>query len=120
MALRFCLDGRLDPQIRSLCDVYRQRRDRMLAALERVQGVPMRWTRPAGGMFVWVMLPPALDAEALLPRCMERGVVYVPGRPFHPGGGGHATLRLNFVSSKPAAIDRGVDVLGDVLREGLA
>ena len=54
-------------------------------------------------MFVFVTLPSGLDAEALLPLCMARGLVYVPGRPFHPGGGGEATLRLNFVSSKLGA-----------------
>ena len=48
---------------------------------------------------------------------MERGVVFVPGRSFHPDGGGRETLRLNFVSSKPDAIARGIAVLGEVIRE---
>ena len=70
-------------------------------------------------MFLFVTLPDGLDAEALLPRCLERGVVFVPGRPFHPDGGGEATLRLNFVSSRPEAIDRGMARLGDVLVEAV-
>jgi 2-aminoadipate transaminase len=119
MALRFCLEGHLDPQIRLLCDVYRERRDRMLAALDGLATLGLRWTRPAGGMFIFVTLPEGLDAEALLPRCLEQGVVFVPGRPFHPDGGGQATLRLNFVSSKPEAIHRGMALLGGVLAEAV-
>src|SRR5207302_956152 len=72
MALRFCLDGRLDPQIRRLCEVYRERRDRMIAGLAGITGVNLQWTLPAGGMFLFVTLPAGSDAEALLPRCLER------------------------------------------------
>lgn len=119
MALRFCRDGHLEPQIRRLCDVYRERRDRMLTALAGFQKLGIRWTHPDGGMFIFVTLPDGLDAETLLPRCLERGIVFVPGRPFHPDGGGHSTLRLNFVSSQSEAIDRGMALLGDVLAEAV-
>ena len=75
-----------------------------------------------GGMFVFVTLPPGMDAAAL-PPAMERGVVYVPGASFldaaqrRDRAGGANTLRLNFVSANEAAIRRGIRLLVDTLRE---
>ena len=75
------------------------------------------WTRPQGGMFLLLTLAPGRNAAALLPAAMERGVVYVPGENFYPGGGGENTLRLNFVSAREAEIERGVATLARVFRE---
>jgi 2-aminoadipate transaminase len=79
---------------------------------------------PAGGMFFWVELPPALDATTLLPQAVEAGVAYVPGAPFYAGdaaAGLHAnTLRLSFVTVTPEQIDAGIAALGRVLQEALS
>ncbi len=117
VALEFCLAGHLEPQIRRLRETYRARRDTMLAALEEEVGGAARWSRPAGGMFIFVWLPARKDAARLLPGAMRRGVVYVPGAAFHATGGGENTLRLNFVSADEAAIRRGIGLLAPVLRE---
>jgi 2-aminoadipate transaminase len=120
LVLGFCERGLLAPQITVLRATYGARRDALLAALEATLSGMATWTRPVGGMFVFVSLPSSLDAAALLPRAMERGVVYVPATSFHPGGGGSHTLRLNFVSSTEEAIRRGIAILAEVIAGGEA
>lgn len=119
LAYRYCAHGHLQPGIARFCRAYATRRDLLLAALaEHLSGVAT-WTRPSGGMFLWVTLPEQLDAGELLPRALEAGVAYVPGGAFHPVGGGENTLRLNFVSAPPERIPEGVKRLAAVLRGAL-
>jgi 2-aminoadipate transaminase len=66
-------------------------------------------------MFFWLELPPGIDAEALLPRAVERGVAFVPGAPFFAGAAKANTLRLSFVTVPPQAIARGVCALAAAL-----
>lgn len=106
----------LDHHVPLLRRVYAERRDTMLRALEREMPAGTRWTRPGGGMFVWVTLPPGLDAAQLLPAALEQRVAFVPGAAFFANGGGANTLRLNFSFSDPRTIEEGVRRLGRVLR----
>jgi 2-aminoadipate transaminase len=98
-------------------------RDAMLAALERhMPAGGVRWSRPAGGMFLWLELPPGCDASALLPRAVERGVAFVPGAPFYAdgaadGGAAARTLRLSFVTAGAEQIETGIADLAGVVRE---
>ncbi|PDV98557.1 PLP-dependent aminotransferase family protein [Candidatus Viridilinea mediisalina] len=111
-----CRDGLLErhaPRIRAL---YRERRDAMLAALEREMPPEVRWTRPEGGMFLWLTLPEGYNSGELLDRAIEAGVAFVPGEPFHPGGGGTNTMRLNFSFSSVAQINEGVRRLAAAIR----
>ena len=114
--MRFCERDLLTPHIQRLRHAYGARRDALLGALESFAGFA-RWTRPLGGMFVWVTLPAQLDAAALLPEVMARGVVYVPGTSFHPDSDGKNanTLRLNFVSEDEGAIRSGAAILCETL-----
>ncbi len=89
----------------------------MLAALEQSMPAGVDWTRPDGGMFVWLTLPAQVDATAMLARAIERSVVYVPGEPFYALSPARNTLRLSFVTVPPAAIERGVRTLADLIRE---
>jgi 2-aminoadipate transaminase len=66
------------------------------------------WTRPEGGMFLWITGPPELDALNLLERAIEQNVAFVPGRDFFPAGGGANFLRLNYSNSTPERITEGV------------
>ena len=91
----------------------------MLAALERSMPAGVEWTRPDGGMFVWLTLPAHLDAGELLPRAIERNVIYVPGAPFYAGEPARNTLRLSFVSVPPASIEHGVRTLAEIFRAAL-
>jgi DNA-binding transcriptional MocR family regulator len=100
---------------------YRSRRDAMLAALSACFPASCRWTRPAGGMFVWVTLPAHLDAEDLLRRSLaEAKVAFVPGASFHADGTGRNTLRLNFSLNAEAIATEGLRRLGGVLHRALA
>ena len=99
---------------------YRAQRDAMRDALARHLPASCRTRVPVGGMFFWVQLPEGLDATALLPRAVERGIAYVPGAPFFAGGGHANTLRLSFVTVPPERIEQGVAVLGQLLKEVLA
>ncbi len=76
---------------------YRIKRDAMLTALDRHMPTGTHWTRPDGGLFVWVTLPPHIDAADLLERSVEDvGVAFVPGHAFHADGSGANTMRLSF------------------------
>ncbi len=116
IALRYCEEGLLEPQIERLRASYRARRDAMLQALQESFGGWSSWTRPQGGMFVLLSMPPEIDAAALLPQALERGVVYVPGAGFYPAGGGANTIRMTFVSTDEPTIRRGIPLLADTLK----
>ena len=91
-----------------------------LAALEQALGHHMpsgtKWTRPEGGMCVWVELPPGFDSNELLIHTRERGVVFAPGRYFYFQNPQPNTLRLGFTGVAEREIARGIGILADVLR----
>ena len=91
-----------------------------LAALEEALGRHMpeeaRWTRPEGGMCLWVELPPGFDASELLIHVRERGVLFAPGRYFYFQNPQPNTLRLGFAGLDERRIGRGVATLGELLR----
>ena len=118
--LDFCRHNDLDQHVRMLRDVYRKRRDAMLAAMDRYFPAACRWTRPAGGLFTWVTLPDGADATALLAKALARNVAFVPGDAFFTDGSGANTLRLNFSHPNPETIEEGIHRLGDLLREHVA
>jgi len=100
-----------------LTDAYGARRDAMLAAIAEEFPDGLTWTRPEGGMFVWVELPEGIDAAALLDRSIrEFDVAFVPGAPFFHDRGRPSTMRLSFVSEPPARIREGVRRLARLLR----
>ena len=115
IAARFMLEHDLDAHISRLRDVYRKRRDAMLAALEEHFPKDVNFTRPGGGLFLWVELPQELDARWLLERALEERVAFVPGESFFPGGGHENTLRLNFSAMPEDRIAEGIRRLGRVL-----
>ena len=106
--------GFLDRHVRRLREVYGARRDAMLAALERFFPPCAQWTRPQGGLFLWVTLPAGCDSSELLQEALKEKVAFVPGRAFHPNGGGGNTMRLNFSYSRPEVIEEGIRRLGGV------
>jgi DNA-binding transcriptional MocR family regulator len=98
----------LDAHIAGLRAVYAPRRDALVGALAETLPEGSRWTRPDGGMFVWVRLPDGWDADALLQEALAREVAFVPGRPFFPGPPDRATLRLSFTTHTEAEIAEGL------------
>jgi len=106
----------LPAHLERLRDAYRRQRDAMLAALAAHLSAEATWTRPAGGMFVWLTLPPHLDAREVLNRTLPRGVVFAPGESFSPDGQFRHALRLNFTHAPAAAIERGVAILAEEVK----
>jgi len=89
----------------------------MLDALERHLPAGCSWTRPDGGLFLWVRLPPFLDATKLLAVAAARNVAFVPGEPFWVGSPARNTLRLNFSNATAERIEEGIRRLGAVIVE---
>ena len=113
-------DGFLDRHVPTIRARYKVQRDAMLAALARELGpTGAEWTRPRGGMFIWLRLPAGLDAQALLPAAVDAGMAFVPGAPFFAGQPDPCTLRLSFVTSTPEQIDAGMAALGRVVRQAI-
>jgi 2-aminoadipate transaminase len=108
--------GFLDGHVRRIREVYRERRDAMLGALQREFPSTVRWTRPQGGLFLWVTLPPGTDSSVVLQDALREKVAFVPGTPFYPDGGGRESFRLNFSYCRPEVIREGVRRLGAVVR----
>ena len=119
LAARFMLEGDLEAHITRIRRVYRSRRDAMIAALEEHFPEEVRFTRPAGGLFLWIELPQELDARNLLKHALEEKVAFVPGESFFPNGGHDNTLRLNFSAMPEDRIAEGVDRLGRVVANAL-
>lgn len=117
VAARYLSDDRWRDNLAVLVDVYRSRRDTMLAALERYFPVEARWTRPEGGFYVWVTLPPGLDAPSLLPVAVDNLVAFVPGTGFYPDGRGRDRMRLAFCYPTEERIEEGIRRLGAVLAQ---
>jgi 2-aminoadipate transaminase len=100
-----------------LVDIYRRRRDGMIAALVEHFPAEASWTHPAGGFYVWVTLPGYLDTQAMLAAAVERRVAYVPGTAFYPDGRGRDKMRLAFCYPTEDDIAEGVRRLGLLLSD---
>lgn len=109
-----------EANIEKIKTAYRRRRDAMLRAMAAEFPAAIRYTRPQGGLFIWVELPPALNARDVLRACLPNQVAFVPGGAFYPNGGMENTLRLNFSNMPEERIGEGIKRLAKVLREMLA
>ncbi|WP_368643704.1 PLP-dependent aminotransferase family protein [Castellaniella ginsengisoli] len=101
------------PKVREL---YRRQCGYMLDALQEYFPADARWTRPEGGMFIWVTLRPSIDTTQLLQAAIQRNVAFVPGAPFYAGADAPSnTLRLSFVTVPEDRIRHGVRTLGELI-----
>ena len=107
----------LDKHVEIIRATYKERRDAMLEAMDELFPAEVTWTRPEGGMFLFVTLPVGMDATEIFKTAIERNVAYVPGAAFHAAGGGENTLRMNFSYSTPDTIREGIARLGGLLKE---
>ena len=103
-------------QIASFCDLYKTRRDAMLESLDEYFPAVANWTKPGGGFYVWVTLPPEIDTTALMPKAIVAKVAYVPGTAFYADGFGSWSLRLSYCYPTPERIRDGVKALGGVIK----
>ncbi len=116
-----CLLERFDygAHLARIREAYAQRCEAMLQALTENLPDGSSWTRPDGGLFIWVELPDGLDAQALLTRAVEEKIAYVPGVPFFASAPRRNTLRLNFSNRPPERIAEGMRRLGAVVHSAL-
>ncbi len=124
-------EGFFVDHVRKIRTMYKEHRDAMIAAMEEYFPAEVKWTRPAGGLFLWVTLPEGIDATALLPKAVANKVAYVPGAPFFPVSVserrqradklpvGHNTMRLNFSNASVDEIDLGIRRLGQVIDQAM-
>ncbi|HSC28504.1 MAG TPA: PLP-dependent aminotransferase family protein [Vicinamibacterales bacterium] len=112
-----CRRGVLERQIPVLRAHYRHKRDVMVDALRRELGTDLRWPQPRGGFFLWATLPSGIDADAMIQRAVQHGVIYVAGEAFFVDGGGRDIMRLSFSAPTPQRIEEGVRRLAAVIRD---
>jgi len=117
-----CRRGVLDRQLPMLRDHYRQKRDVMVDALKQEFGREVTWPSPRGGFFLWATLPAPIDADVMIARAVEHGVIYVAGEAFFVDGAGSGRniVRLSFSAPSHDRIREGVARLGLTVREELA
>jgi DNA-binding transcriptional MocR family regulator len=113
-AARYLADHDLDAHLARVRAAYRERRDALLAGLPATLPQGSSWSRPEGGMFVWVRLPDGHDATVLLRTAVRHDVAYVPGAPFFAADPDPATLRMSFTTHTPEEIATGLERLAEV------
>jgi 2-aminoadipate transaminase len=114
----FIKKGLLEKQVAKIITAYREKRDFMLAKLDRympdLEG--LKWTRPQGGLFLWLTLPGHMDATEMFTEALEKNVAYVIGSAFDPEGKERNTMRLNFSFASKEQIDQGIKRLAEVIK----
>ena len=112
VAYEVARDNFLDEHVKLIRRVYRQRRDVMLEALAAFFPPEVTWTKPAGGLFLWVTLPKGMDTEQLFKAAVEQNVAFVPGDCFYAPNGhqdeAKRHMRLNFSAASPDQIREGI------------
>jgi 2-aminoadipate transaminase len=110
-------EGRWREYVESLVEIYRRRRDTMLAALDEHFPPEATWTHPEGGLFIWATLPDYVDTGDLLARALREDVAFVPGQAAYVDERGRNSMRLNFSGSDEAEIEEGVRRIGKVIAQ---
>ncbi len=118
LATEYIRGGYLERQLPKIIALYQPRQEAMLAAMDQFMPKGYRWTKPEGGMFIWIDGPDGVDAEQIYWRAVEEKVAFVPGKYFFiDQAAGLGTMRLNFTMSDEAAIARAIEILVRVIRE---
>ncbi len=114
-----CQRGILRSHVKTIREVYRERREAMLAAMERHFPPGVTWTRPQGGLFLWVQVPEHIDTTEFLNLALQEKVAFVPGRAFYPDDDGQNAMRLTFATADPERIEEGIKRLERALTREL-
>jgi 2-aminoadipate transaminase len=121
VAYEVARDGFLDKHVKVIRQVYRERRDVMLQALQEFFPAEVTWTHPQGGLFLWVNLPKGLDIQAVFRSALEQNVAFVPGDSFYANDPqeGSRHMRLNFSNATPEQIREGIRRLAAAVKSHL-
>jgi 2-aminoadipate transaminase len=115
--LRFLESGALEAHKVRVIEAGRIRRDAAVQACAREFPEGVAFTRPRGGMNLWIELPEWMEADTLLARAQTEGVVFLPGRYFAVSRPHTRCLRLSFAGLEPGKIRRGIEILGGIVKE---
>ena len=115
IAAEFMGSGALDANLQKSIALYRGKRDKMLALLEKYMPEGVSWTHPEGGLFLFLTLPEGFDTVALYDRALAAGVAYVAGSFFYPDGSHRNTMRINFSFLDASRMEAGVKLLAEVI-----
>jgi 2-aminoadipate transaminase len=107
----------IDVHLQKIRKAYNEQCNTMLEMLKRFLPEDVQFTKPCGGMFIWLTLPEGFDSEELVKVCINRGVVFVPGKSFYVNGDGKRNIRMNFSNSTPEEIERGVYIMGKAMQQ---
>ncbi len=117
---QYLMSNNVDRHIETIITAYKKQRDVMVAAIEEDFPAEVRFTRPEGGMFLWVTLPERLSALELFEHAVKEKVAFVPGTPFFVDGDGRNNMRLNFSNSDQDRIWEGIRRLGRIMKNLMA
>lgn len=106
----------IDDHIRKIRTAYKNQRDCMIQAITEEFPESVTYTKPQGGMFIWITLPEGCSSMVVIENALEENVAVLPGSPFYIDGGGTNTMRLNFSNSTEEKIITGIGRLAKVIR----
>lgn len=109
----------LDEHIAKIKALYKSQAEAMINAMQKYFPPTIHYTKPEGGMFLWVTLPKGVSAMNLFPKALEKKVAFVPGDPFYIGEQNTNTMRLNYTNADCAMIDEGIKRLGELLKDSI-
>lgn len=113
---QYLQDNDLDEHLTTIKAVYKKQCELMIELMDKFFPAEVTFTRPEGGMFIWVTLPEGMSSLELFEEAIRLKVVFVPGNPFYVGSGGERTLRLNFSNSDEAKIEAGITQLAQAMK----
>lgn len=119
LANEFLRSGKMELYIQKMRLIYKRRKDTMAGAIRKYFPEEITWMEPKGGFYIWLKLPPKLDIMAVLKSSIEKGAVFVIGKTFDPEGKDNSHFRLAYSHTPEDKIEKGIQILGDCLKEEL-
>lgn len=111
----YLMHNDFEKHIAKITDLYSAQAQAMLNAMDKYFPKNVKYTRPDGGMFLWVTLPVGVSALELFPKALEKKVAFVPGDPFYINKKNVNTMRLNYTNADSETIEEGIKRLGELL-----
>jgi DNA-binding transcriptional MocR family regulator len=119
LANEFLRSGKMELYIQKMRLIYKRRKDTMAGAIRKYFPEEITWMEPKGGFYIWLKLPPKLDIMAVLKSSIEKGAVFVIGKTFDPEGKDNSHFRLAYSHTPEDKIEKGIQILGDCLKDAL-
>ncbi|KYK28120.1 MAG: aminotransferase [Candidatus Proteinoplasmatales archaeon SG8-5] len=117
VAAEYLSRGYIDTHVEKIKALYKDKRDKMVEALEKYFPKEVKWTKPDGGMFIWATLPQGIDTREMFPRAVQNNVAYVIGSAFYSDGRVSSSMRLNYTFATDEQIDIGIKRLAETIKE---